>query len=233
MLLLPKVNGGSSIATFPKKILPLFNKNTRITLTLISLAILSYFGYSYYFSRRILSLLPKNNKNDPNTAFVNNPCKYNQTQGPRILCTIFTTSGSHSTRMKAIHDTWSSRGCHKRLYMTGPKVAGQADDPNMPFVYMNIVDTKEQLTNKHMGVVMHVYKNYLNNFDWFLYANDDTYIVMENLKLFLFDKCPIEKSLYGHVMRHLPNEPVNNYGDWQRGYIQGTIKNLILTKFLK
>ena len=227
MLLLPKINGGS-IANFSIKILPLFNKNTRITLAVIFLASLTYLFYSHSSSRSILSLLSNNNnKNDRSTTgrFVNNTCKYNLTQGPRILCTIFTTSGSHNTRMKAIHDTWSSRGCHKRLYMTGPKVAGQVDDPSMPFVYMNIVDTKEQLTNKHMGVVMHVYKNYLNDFDWFLYANDDTYIVMENLKLFLFDKCPTEKSLYGHVMRHLPNEPVNNYGDWQRGYIQGTISN--------
>ena len=225
MLLLPKINGGS-IATFSIKIPTLFNKNTRIILALIFLAILSYVFYSHSSSRSILIILSNNNKkNEPSTTgrFVNrnNTCKYNLTQGPRILCTIFTTSGSHNTRMKAIHDTWSSRGCHKRLYMTGPKVAGQADDPSMPFVYMNIVDTKEQLTNKHMGVVIHVYKNYLNDFDWFLYANDDTYIVMENLKLFLFDKCPTEKSLYGHVMRHLPNEPVNNYGDWQRGYIQG------------
>jgi hypothetical protein len=96
MLLLSKVSDGR-IANFPKKIPALFNKNTRITLTLISLAILSY-----YFSRRILSLLPKNNKNDPNIVFINNPCKYNQTQGPRILCTIFTINSSLSTRMKAV-----------------------------------------------------------------------------------------------------------------------------------
>ena len=138
-----------------------------------------------------------------------------------VLCAIFTTKQSHQTRMKAIHDTWSKR-CDIRIYMTGPKSRpwfwqnDNNDDPSMPFVYMNIEDTKEKLTYKHLGTIMHVYKNYMNDFDWFLYANDDAFIVMDNLKLFLKDKCPKEKRLYGKVMRHLPNEPNYNYGDWKR-----------------
>jgi len=87
MLLLPKINGGS-IANFSIKILPLFNKNTRIILALIFLASLTYLFYSYSSSRSILSLLSNdNNKNDQNTSdrYVNNTCKYNLTQGPRIL----------------------------------------------------------------------------------------------------------------------------------------------------
>jgi hypothetical protein len=34
---------------------------------------------------------------------------YYKKKEPRVLCTIFTTRASHSTRMKAIHDTWSKR----------------------------------------------------------------------------------------------------------------------------
>ena len=92
MLLLPTVSDGR-IATFPIKIPTLFNKNTRITLALIFLAILSYVFYSHSSSRSILSILSNNNKkNEPSTTgrYVNtkNTCKYNLTQGPRILCTI-------------------------------------------------------------------------------------------------------------------------------------------------
>ena len=92
--------------------------------------------------------------------------------------------------------------------MTSPKAPGQIDDPSMPFVYLNITDIKDKLTDKHISVVMYVYDNYLKDFDWFLYANDDTYIAMENLRLFLGNKCPTEKSLYGRVMRHLPGKNI-------------------------
>ena len=46
---------------------------------------------------------------DLNTLLIkNNSCNYGK-KGARILCTVFTTRASHSTRMKAIHDTWSKR----------------------------------------------------------------------------------------------------------------------------
>ena len=50
------------------------------------------------------------NRSENDRFVVNtNPCNYDKEKGPRILCTIFTTSASHKTRMKAIHDTWSKR----------------------------------------------------------------------------------------------------------------------------
>jgi glycoprotein-N-acetylgalactosamine 3-beta-galactosyltransferase len=133
---------------------------------------------------------------------------YFRKKAPRILCTIFTKREVHSTKMKAIHETWSKR-CDIRLYMTGPKMPNDSkDDPTMPFVYLNITDTLERLTDKHIGTIMHVYEHYMNKFDWFLYANDDTFIAIENLKLFVQDKCPNEKKLYGKVMIYAQTQKV-------------------------
>jgi glycoprotein-N-acetylgalactosamine 3-beta-galactosyltransferase len=106
--------------------------------------------------------------------------------------------------------------------MTGPKSSEQQDDPDMPFVYLNITDTLARLTDKHIATILHIYNNFMDEFDWFLYANDDTYIAMENLKYFVKDKCPNEGKLYGKVMKHPPwDKETLKSGDNSRGFIQG------------
>ena len=86
--------------------------------------------------------------------------------------------------------------------MTGPKSANQTDDPTMPFVYLNITDEYIRITDKTLKTIEYVYDNLMNDFDWFLRANDDTYIIMENLRLFLANKCANELKIYGKVLNH-------------------------------
>jgi len=110
--------------------------------------------------------------------------------------------------------------------MAGHKSTFKDVDPkymSMPYVFLNITsDIKFYLTDKHIGSIMHVYDNYMNKFDWFIYANDDTFIAMDNLKLFLKDKCPFEPKLYGRVMKY-DQERVKIYtsGNNSRGFLQG------------
>ena len=114
--------------------------------------------------------------------------------------------------------------CDKLIYITGPKSNGDSfDNPAMPFVYMNITDVLDQLTIKHMNTIHYVYERFINEFDWFLYANDDTYVVMDNLRHFLAQKCPDEKQSYGKVMKHstIDDKDVYTSGDNTRGFIQG------------
>ena len=174
--------------------------NWFVALTLVLLC-LGFVWIAYNSNRNKLQQITKF-KNDNETKESLFCDSYFRKKAPRILCTIFTKREVHSTKMKAIHDTWSKR-CDIRLNMTGPKRPTNdptKDDPTMPFVYLNITDTLERLTDKHIGTIMHVYEHYMNKFDWFLYANDDTFIAMENLRIFVRDKCPNEKKLYGKVM---------------------------------
>ena len=40
--------------------------------------------------------------------------------------------------------------------MTGPKSANEDDDPNMPFVYLNITDKYERITDKTLKTIEYI-----------------------------------------------------------------------------
>ena len=50
---------------------------------------------------------------------------------------------------------------------------------------MDIRDARQTLTEKSVFANTYMYDHHLNDFDWFLKADDDTYMVMENLKFML------------------------------------------------
>jgi glycoprotein-N-acetylgalactosamine 3-beta-galactosyltransferase len=51
-------------------------------------------------------------------------------------------------------------------------------------------ESRSQLWNKAKFTLRHVYENYLDNFDWFFKADDDTYVIMENLRRYISAKDP-------------------------------------------
>ena len=104
--------------------------------------------------------------------------------------------------------------------MTGPK-QGQDDDPTMPFVYLNLTDIYDRITDKTFKTMEYIYDNLMDEFDWFVRANDDTYIIMENLKLFLADKCADEKVIYGKILNHFRLKPSFKSGNVSAGFLQG------------
>ena len=47
----------------------------------------------------------------------------------------------------------------------------------------------------------YVYKNHLDDADWFLKADDDTYTIVENLRYLLQDKNSSEAIFFGHKFK--------------------------------
>ena len=56
----------------------------------------------------------------------------------------------------------------------------------------------DHLTQKSTLAFLFAYENYLNDFDWFIKADDDTYLIIENLKMFLSEQNSSEPVTFGY-----------------------------------
>ena len=58
-------------------------------------------------------------------------------------------------------------------------------DPLFISSALDIPDKRQTLTDKTVFIHQYLYTHYLSQFDWFLKADDDTYVIMENLRFLL------------------------------------------------
>ena len=52
--------------------------------------------------------------------------------------------------------------------------------------------------NSFQAAFDYVYKHYFDDYDWFMKADDDTYVIMENLRYFLSGEDKKEPIYFGH-----------------------------------
>ena len=160
-----------------------------------SLALLIIF-YSYHNHAHIY---PKQGQKP--SERVGNLLQYTST--PRILCLILTTPKYFLTRAKAVNDTWAPR-CDRYFFVTEPsRESAPFDEVNfakrIPIASIkNITPGYGHLTHKSTSAFLFAYENYFNDYDWFVKADDDTYLFVDHLKLFLSDKKSSEPVTYGY-----------------------------------
>ena len=65
-------------------------------------------------------------------------------------------------------------------------------------VYLDVPEGRSNLSEKTSEAFRYLYKNYKNKADWFMKADDDTYVIVENLRLFLSKQNSSEPVLFGH-----------------------------------
>ncbi|XP_076076046.1 glycoprotein-N-acetylgalactosamine 3-beta-galactosyltransferase 1-like [Mytilus galloprovincialis] len=95
-----------------------------------------------------------------------------------IMCLVLTTHTTLLSKAKAVNDTWGKR-CNKTIFFTNrPSTL-----PNV--VYLDLAkDGRKHLTDKVVRIFDYVHTHF-TEYDWFLKADDDTYVILENLRHFL------------------------------------------------
>ena len=97
---------------------------------------------------------------------------------PRILCWIMTSPTNLHVKGKAVKETWGKR-CDILLFMSSEA------DPNFPAVGLDVGEGRDKLWDKTRAAFEYVYKYHLHDADWFVKADDDTYMIIENLRYLL------------------------------------------------
>lgn len=130
---------------------------------------------------------------------------------PKLLCWIMTTDTSKGReKMKAGLETWAKR-CDKVLYVrNGSDIDVMEEIDGLLLVPMDH-DGRDRLWRKANSAFRYIYYHYLEDYDWFMKADDDTYVIVERLKQFLMKHPNTEPIYFGH--KYKPYTP--------QGYMSG------------
>ncbi|KAM7006424.1 glycoprotein-N-acetylgalactosamine 3-beta-galactosyltransferase 1-B-like [Tautogolabrus adspersus] len=111
-------------------------------------------------------------------------------QKVRILCWVMTGPSNLEKKTRHVKSTWS-RHCNIVIFMSS------VEDPDFPTVGLGTKEGQDQLYWKTIKAFHSVYEHHIHEADWFLKADDDTYVIVDNLRLVLANHTPEEPVYFG------------------------------------
>uniref|UniRef100_A0AC35TWZ8 N-acetylgalactosaminide beta-1,3-galactosyltransferase n=1 Tax=Rhabditophanes sp. KR3021 TaxID=114890 RepID=A0AC35TWZ8_9BILA len=150
----------------------------------------------------------------------------------KIFCIILTTPKYKYKRVIPQLNTWVPRGCADYMY------ASSKVDPSINAIKAFPKDGYFNSYGKVRGAIIKAYEKHGDKFDWYIKADDDTYLVMENLRMFLLNKNASQHQYHGFKL-HIKNDPIGPnplvYHHGGASYVMSrhTIKELVTNGFGK
>ena len=125
----------------------------------------------------------------------------------RILCWVMTSPNTLHIKGKPVKETWGKR-CTILLFMSS-----QAD-PSFPAIGLDVKEGRENLWPKTRAAWDYIYDHHLEDADWFMKADDDTFVIIENLRHQVAKLNPEDPHYLG---RHF--KPFGGYNSGGAGYV--------------
>lgn len=99
------------------------------------------------------------------------------------------------SRVKAVNETWIRR-CDGRLFFVETRENHSAD-----VISLGIRGGRQHLTEKSVAAFTYLYNHHLHDFARFLKGDDDTFVVVENLRYLLEQYNPNQPVYLGHLFK--------------------------------
>ncbi|XP_037932070.1 glycoprotein-N-acetylgalactosamine 3-beta-galactosyltransferase 1-like [Teleopsis dalmanni] len=129
----------------------------------------------------------------------------------RVLCWVMTTPENHKTKALHVLHTWGKR-CTRLFFVTSKT------DDEFETIIVPIEDKYEFLWGKTREAFRYIYNNHFDEADWFMKADDDTFVFVENLRYLLYEYSPDMPIHFGYNFK-LDNKNISSYMSGGGGYI--------------